>query len=450
MTLPVVPPVAPMLAKLARELPERDGLFYEPKWDGFRCIVFRDGDDVVLGSRNEKPLTRYFPELVESLRANLPDRCVVDGEIVIAGPDGLDFDALSQRIHPAESRVELLARTTPASFVAFDLLALGDADLQAEPYATRRASLEEALAAAEPPVHLTPVTTEPDVARDWFSRFEGAGLDGVVVKDGDPPYQPDKRAMMKVKHERTADCVVGGFRWHKTGGVVGSLLLGLFDEAGVLHHVGVASGFSVARREEFVGTLEPYRTRGRRRGTPGWPRAPRRAGSPGARAGGAPARTSAGSRCAPSWWWRWPTTTSRSTGSATPRPSSGGGPTGARRRAPTRSSTPRCPTELARSSAPAAERGRSAAAEGRGPFGQRRVPEVPADRLEVVGRPPPLEGGDAVEQVGSDRRVASTRNSSACSRSSASRSASLAAPRTDWRTPGSQSATSSGTSSKVP
>jgi len=259
-TLPVVPPVAPMLAKLARELPEGEGLFYEPKWDGFRCIVFRDGDDVVLGSRNEKPLTRYFPELVESLRANLPERCVVDGEIVIAGPGGLDFDALSQRIHPADSRVELLARTTPASFVAFDLLALGDADLQVEPYAARRASLEEALGGAEPPVHLTPVTTRPEVARDWFSRFEGAGLDGVVVKDGALRYQPDKRAMMKVKHERTADCVVGGFRWHKTGDVVGSLLLGLVDAAGVLHHVGVASGFSVARREEFVATLDPYRS----------------------------------------------------------------------------------------------------------------------------------------------------------------------------------------------
>jgi ATP-dependent DNA ligase len=261
-TLPVVPPVSPMLAKLTRELPERDGLFYEPKWDGFRCIVFRDGDDVVLGSRNEKPLTRYFPELVESLRANLPDRCVVDGEIVIAGPSGLDFDALSQRIHPAASRIELLARTTPASFVAFDLLALGDTDLQGEPYAIRRHTLEVSLAPAEPPVHLTPVTTQPDVARDWFSRFEGAGLDGVVVKDGDLHYLPDKRAMMKVKHERTADCVVGGFRWHKTGGVVGSLLLGLFDQDGVLHHVGVASGFSAVRRAEFVDALEPYRKDG--------------------------------------------------------------------------------------------------------------------------------------------------------------------------------------------
>ncbi len=248
-----------MLAKLVRELPEGQGLFYEPKWDGFRCIVFRDGDDVVLGSRNEKPLTRYFPELVEALRTNLPDRCVLDGEIVIAGPSGLDFDALSQRIHPAQSRVELLARTTPASFVAFDLLALGDKDLQTQAYADRRSALEDALSGAHPPVHLTPVTDQPDVARDWFSRFEGAGLDGVIVKAGDLMYQPDKRVMLKVKHERTADCVVGGFRWHKSGQVVGSLLLGLIDGGGILHHVGVASGFSVARREEFVGVLEPFR-----------------------------------------------------------------------------------------------------------------------------------------------------------------------------------------------
>lgn len=248
-----------MLAKLAQDLPVADGLYYEPKWDGFRCIVFRDGEDVVLGSRNEKPLTRYFPELVDSLRAQLPKRCVLDGEIVIAGPGGLDFDALSQRIHPAASRVQLLAETTPASFVAFDLLALNDRDLQAEPYAARRGALERALRRAKAPVHLTPVTTSPDTARDWFSRFEGAGLDGVMVKAGDLVYQPGKRVMVKVKHVRTADCVVAGFRWHKEGGVVGSLLLGLFDPEGTLHHVGVASGFSVARRAELVDTLAPYR-----------------------------------------------------------------------------------------------------------------------------------------------------------------------------------------------
>ena len=248
-----------MLAKLTRELPRGGDLFYEPKWDGFRSIVFRDGDEVELGSRNEKPLTRYFPELMEPLRRHLPDRCVLDGEIVIAGPSGLDFDALSQRIHPAESRVTLLASTTPASFVAFDILALGDRDLCDAPYRERRELLEETLRSSSPPVHLTPVTSDPDVAADWFSRFEGAGLDGVVAKPADLRYLPDKRAMFKVKHERTADCVVAGFRWHKEGGVVGSLLLGLYDETGVLHHVGVASGFTAARRRELVAELEPLR-----------------------------------------------------------------------------------------------------------------------------------------------------------------------------------------------
>jgi ATP-dependent DNA ligase len=244
-----------MLAKLVREFPERDGLYYEPKWDGFRCIVFRDDDEIVLGSRNEKPLDRYFPELRTALFANVPEQCVLDGEIVIAGPSGLDFDALSQRIHPAESRVAHLAQVTPASFVAFDVLALGDRDLRAEPYASRRSTLEGALRGAKSPIHLTPATTNPDVARGWFSRFEGAGLDGVVAKEADLQYQAGKRVMMKVKHERTADCVVGGFRWHKDGGV-GSLLLGLFDGQGVLHHVGVASGFSVDRRAELTETLK--------------------------------------------------------------------------------------------------------------------------------------------------------------------------------------------------
>ena len=260
MTLPVRPPVAPMLAKLSRELPRDAGLFYEPKWDGFRCIVFRDGDDVELGSRNEKPLTRYFPELVDALRRELPARCVLDGEIVIAGPGGLEFDALSQRIHPAEKRIRQLAESTPASFVAFDLLAEGDRSLHGgavrasgAPRSRRRCRRRAR------PVHLTPVTDDPDVAADWFSRFEGAGLDGVVVKDGALTYLPDKRAMLKVKHQRTADCVVAGFRTHKDGAGVGSLLLGLFDAAGTLHHVGVASGFSVARRRELVAELEPYR-----------------------------------------------------------------------------------------------------------------------------------------------------------------------------------------------
>jgi ATP-dependent DNA ligase len=248
-----------MLAKLSRELPLAEGMFYEPKWDGFRCIVFRDGDEVELGSRNEKPLTRYFPELLEPLRRHLPDKCVVDGEIVLAGPSGLDFDALSNRIHPAESRVAMLAETTPASFVAFDLLAVGDRDLTETPYAERRKQLEKILKSAKAPVHLTPATQDSAVAGDWFARFEGAGLDGVVAKPGDQPYLPGKRTMLKVKHQRTADCVVAGFRWHKDGGIVGSLILGLYDESGTLHHMGVTASFTVARRKELVQELEPYR-----------------------------------------------------------------------------------------------------------------------------------------------------------------------------------------------
>ncbi len=259
MTLPVRPPMSPMLAKLTRELPRAAGLFYEPKWDGFRCIVFRDGDDVELGSRNEKPLTRYFPELVEALRRELPERCVLDGEVVVVGPNGLDFDALSQRIHPAEKRIRQLAGSTPASFVAFDLLAHDDTSFMEVPYVERRQALEKLLAKARSPVHLTPATQDPDIAADWFSRFEGAGLDGVVAKASDLQYLPDKRAMAKVKHQRTADCVVAGFRTHKDGAGVGSLLLGLYDSAGTLHHVGVASGFSVARRREFVDELAQYR-----------------------------------------------------------------------------------------------------------------------------------------------------------------------------------------------
>jgi ATP-dependent DNA ligase len=259
MDLPVMPPVAPMLAKLARELPIVDGMLYEPKWDGFRCIAFRDGSEVELGSRNERPLTRYFPELVEPIRASFPPRAVVDGEIVIAGAHGLDFNALLQRIHPAASRVAMLAEATPASFVAFDLLALGERDLRGEPFSARRALLEEALGNCDAPVHLTPSTTDPTVASDWFSRFEGAGLDGVVAKRPDLSYREGERVMAKVKHERTADCAVAGFRWHKSGGVVGSLLLGLFDEAGVLHHVGVSASFTAARRRELVDELAPYR-----------------------------------------------------------------------------------------------------------------------------------------------------------------------------------------------
>jgi ATP-dependent DNA ligase len=249
-----------MLAKLTRDLPVGDYL-YEPKWDGFRCIVFRDGDEVELGSRNERPLTRYFPEVVEAVVGSLPTQCVVDGEIVIAGSDGLDFDALQQRIHPASSRVRLLAEQTPASFVAFDLLAAGRSDLRSAGFAHRREALVEALGESRPPVHLTPATSGVDVAADWFSRFEGAGLDGVVAKGLDLPYLEDERAMWKVKHERTGEFVVAGFRWHKSGRGVGSLMLGLY-EGEALHHVGVIGAFSAARRLALVDEVAPYRDPG--------------------------------------------------------------------------------------------------------------------------------------------------------------------------------------------
>jgi ATP-dependent DNA ligase len=256
MDLPVMPPVAPMLSKSVKEIPDVGHV--EPKWDGFRTIVFKDGDEIELGSRNERPMTRYFPELVEALRENLPERCVVDGEIILAIDGRLDFEALQQRIHPADSRVRMLAERTPASFVGFDLLAIGDEDLMGRPFVERRTRLEEALAAASDPVFLTPATADLAEARDWFVRFEGAGLDGVVAKPLDGTYQPDKRTMFKVKHERTADCVVAGFRWHKTGGIIGSLLLGLYGEDGRLHHVGVAASFPMARRKSLVAELEPY------------------------------------------------------------------------------------------------------------------------------------------------------------------------------------------------
>ena len=260
MDLPVSPPVSPMLAKLARSLPEGDGWLFEPKWDGFRCIVFRDGDEVELGSRNERPLTRYFPEVVELVRTRLPSRCVIDGEIIITGPDGrLDFDALQLRLHPAESRVRKLSAEIPASFVAFDILALGDDDLRARPLSERRAQLEAALSDVAPPAYVTPATTDAALAAEWFEVFEGAGLDGVVAKGLSTPYAEDKRTMVKVKHERTADCVVAGFRWHKSGDVVGSLLLGLYDGDGALRHVGITASFTMARRAELVDELVPYR-----------------------------------------------------------------------------------------------------------------------------------------------------------------------------------------------
>jgi ATP-dependent DNA ligase len=257
MRLPVMPPVAPMLAKSVSEIPP--GMHYEAKWDGFRSIVFRDGDEAELGSRNERPMTRYFPEVVEAVKQNLPERCVVDGEIVIVNDDRLDFEALLNRIHPAESRVRLLAGQTPASFIAFDLLALGDRDLTSEPYKRRREVLEEALGSARAPVHVTPATDSLEVAQGWFSEFEGAGLDGLVAKPFDLPYRPGQRLMYKIKHERTADCVVAGYRWHKTGRVVGSLLLGLYNSGGLLQHVGVAASFPMQRRAQLVKELEPYR-----------------------------------------------------------------------------------------------------------------------------------------------------------------------------------------------
>ncbi|NKQ55812.1 ATP-dependent DNA ligase [Amycolatopsis sp. K13G38] len=254
-----MPPVRPMLAKAVHEVPRADNLLYEPKWDGFRCIVFRDGEDVELGSRNDRPLTRYFPELVDLLKEALPPRCVVDGEIVIVTENGLDFESLQLRLHPAASRVRKLAAETPASFVVFDLLALGDEDLMGEPFAQRRRRLESVVGGELARVHLTPMTSDPAVAEDWFNRFEGAGFDGVMAKPAEQPYEQDRRVMWKVKHERTADCVVAGFRWHKDGEGVGSLLLGLFDEHGTLHHVGVASSFAAARRRELVTELEPLR-----------------------------------------------------------------------------------------------------------------------------------------------------------------------------------------------
>jgi ATP-dependent DNA ligase len=250
-----------MLAKASDGLPEGDGWLFEPKWDGFRAIVFRDGGEVLIQSRDLKPLDRYFPELADPIRASFPDRCIVDGEVVISRDGELDFEALLLRIHPAASRVKMLAEQSPASFVGWDLLALGDEDLRTVPQGDRRARLETVFGAVEPPIHLTPATRDRALAADWFDRFEGAGLDGVVAKRLDAPYQPGKRAMLKIKHQRTADCVVAGFRWHKNGpGThVGSLLLGLFDDAGKLHHVGITSSFTWDKREALVKVLEPLR-----------------------------------------------------------------------------------------------------------------------------------------------------------------------------------------------
>jgi ATP-dependent DNA ligase len=292
MDLPLNAPILPMLAKRVETIPEGDGWIFEPKWDGFRAIVFRDGDDVLIQSRDTKSLNRYFPELIEILKHGLPARCVLDGEIVIAEKNGLDFDALQLRIHPAASRVKMLSEQTPASMVFFDLLCEGDNDLREQPFAERRRRLEAILAHSKPPIHITPATGDRVVAEDWFKRFEGAGLDGVMAKRADGTYQPDKRSMLKVKHERDCDCVVAGFRWHKDGDgtAVGSLLLGLYDAAGSLQHVGVCASFTMAKRRELVDFLAPYRENAIK-GHPwaGWAEA-----SAGGRMPGAQSRWSAG------------------------------------------------------------------------------------------------------------------------------------------------------------
>ncbi|HVS64810.1 MAG TPA: ATP-dependent DNA ligase [Thermoanaerobaculia bacterium] len=261
MNLPFSPPLDPMLAQIGETVPEEGRWLFEPKWDGFRAIVFRDGQELLIQSRDHRPLERFFPELVAPLLRDLPRRCVVDGEVILLGPQGLDFEALQLRLHPAESRIEKLARETPAGYVAFDLLALGDRDLRGEPQEARRAALEDALGGVQAPLLVTPATRSREVARDWFDRLEGAGFEGLIAKPLDLAYQPKKRALLKIKHVRTVDCVVAGFRWHKNGPgeLVGSLLLGLYDDDGVLHHVGITSSFKMTYRRELARRLEPLR-----------------------------------------------------------------------------------------------------------------------------------------------------------------------------------------------
>lgn len=261
MRLPVHPPILPMLAKRIDELPHDGAWIFEPKWDGFRALVFRDEHEILIQSRDEKSLNRYFPELIEPLLRQLPQRCVLDGEVVVASNGTLDFDALQLRIHPAASRVKLLSKQTPASFVLFDLLCVGDDDLCGEAFHLRRARLDKLFSSAAPPLHLTPATRDRAVASDWFRRFEGAGLDGVIAKPFDGAYEPNKRVMFKVKHERDCDCVVAGFRWYKDakGEAIGSLLLGLFDDSGALQHVGVCASFTKDKRRELLEFLTPYR-----------------------------------------------------------------------------------------------------------------------------------------------------------------------------------------------
>ena len=404
MQLPVMPPVSPMLAKLCRQMPEGEGLVYEPKWDGFRCMVFRDGAELELGSRNERPLTRYFPELVESLLANLPERCVLDGEIVIAGPSGLDFDALLQRIHPAASRVRLLASSTPSSFVAFDLLALGEDDLRPAPFASRRSALEQALSGAKPPVYLTPATSDPAVARDWFSRFEGAGLDGVVAKPAELSYREGERVMLKVKHERTADCVVGGFRWHKDAGGVGSFAPRPVRRARGASPCRGGVRFCRGPAQEPRGRPRPVPVGGRRGPSLGGdgPRRPTARAGRDHQAGGTRAGTCPGSPWHPSSCARSPTTISRATGSAMPPRSAAGGPTAGPSRAPTPSSRSPCPRSSPGSSAPGAEPGLRAR---RGPPCAR-----PGTRRVGTGTCPRIPGWGPASAARPHHRAASDRS----------------------------------------
>jgi ATP-dependent DNA ligase len=329
-----MPPVAPMLAKPAAAIPP--GQFYEPKWDGFRSIVFRDGDEVEIGSRKERPMTRYFPEVVDAVRRSFPPRAVIDGEIVVAGDGGLDFWALQQRIHPAASRVAMLATATPASFIAFDLLALGNHDFAGEPFSRRRAALERALAHAAPPIHVTPITRDEQIARAWFERFEGAGLDGLIAKRPDVAYEPGKRVMTKIKHVRTAECVVAGYRIHKSvPDAIGSLLLGLYrDEAAPpsqwgdhmrgLTPVGVIGAFPLARRRDLFAELQPLVVDV---ADHPWSWAADMGQAPEGGSRWNPGRTCPSCRCGRSASSRCATTTSRARGSGTRRSSCAGGPT---------------------------------------------------------------------------------------------------------------------------
>ena len=357
MKLPVMPPVSPMLSKSVATIPPDAS--YEPKWDGFRSICFRDFDEVELGSRNERPMTRYFPELVAAAVAELPDRCVIDGEIIIATDRGLDFEALQQRIHPADSRVRMLAEQTPASFIAFDLLALGDDDYTRRPFSERRAALVDALADSGPSIHVTPATTDLITAQQWFEEFEGAGLDGVVAKPLAIPYQPDKRIMFKIKHERTADCVVAGYRLHKSGAdAIGSLLLGLYKDDGTLASVGVIGAFPMAKRRQLLTDMQPLVTTFDEHPWNWAAHLPGSARHAETRArAGTQARTSRSCRCDPSGWSRSATTTWKANGSATPPNSTAGAPTATHAHAPTHNSTSRSRSASATSS-PAFARGR--------------------------------------------------------------------------------------------